>query len=101
LLAVFTTVATHDEAKALAASLVERRLVACAQISQVESVYRWQGVLQQEGEWRLMLKTTSARYEQVEAAIRERHAYELPAIYAMPVENAFERYAAWVRGETT
>ena len=70
LLAVFTTISTREDARRIAQALVERGLVACAQLSDIESVYRWDGTTQQEPEVRLMLKTTAARYEAVEAALR-------------------------------
>ncbi len=97
LLAVFTTVGTREQAQAIAAALVERRLVACAQISAIESVYAWEGALQREPECRLLLKTTREAYAAVEAALRELHPYELPAIFAVAVEHAYAPYAAWVR----
>jgi periplasmic divalent cation tolerance protein len=96
--AVITTVGSRDQARAIARTLVERGLVACAQISEIESLYRWDGALQDEPEWRLLLKTVAARYDAVEAAIRALHPYALPAIYALPVERAFAPYAEWVRG---
>ena len=96
LLAVYTTVATADEARRIARALVERRLVACAQVGAIESLYVWEGATRHEPEFRLMLKTTDTRYAAVEAAIRELHSYELPAIHAVALEHAYEPYAAWV-----
>ena len=96
LIAVFTTVATRDEARRLAEVLVERRLAACAQISEIESFYSWKGAVQNQQEWRILFKTTAERYAAVEAAIRELHGYELPAIHAVAIEQAFPPYAAWV-----
>src|SRR5688572_27909624 len=83
-IAVVTTVATLADAQRLARALVERRLAACAQVSQIESVYRWQGALQQEPEYRVLFKTLEARYVEVEAALRSMHPYQLPAIHALP-----------------
>jgi periplasmic divalent cation tolerance protein len=97
LLAVHTTVATLEDAHAIARALVERRLAACAQIEPIESVYVWKDEVQQEREFRLLVKTTAARYDAVEAAIRALHPYELPAIYAVETERAFGPYAAWVQ----
>jgi periplasmic divalent cation tolerance protein len=98
-IAVFTTVATREQARTLAEQLVERRLVACAQISEIESYYRWQGAVQHEPECRLLLKTTAAAYAAVEDAIRELHPYDLPAIHAVAFEQAFAPYADWVERE--
>ena len=100
LLAVYTTVGRREDAQRLARALVERRLAACAQISEIESFYVWEGALQREGEFRLLLKTTEERYPAVEAALRELHPYELPAIHAVAVRQAFAPYAAWVEEGT-
>jgi len=100
LIAVFTTVGTREDARRIAQTLVEHGLVACAQLSDIESIYRWDGALQQEPEVRLMLKTTKDRYEGLEAAIRALHPYNLPSIFALPVSAASVDYADWVRQNT-
>ena len=99
-LLVCTTVATRDDARHLAQALVERRLVACAQIGEIESVYRWDGAVQQGPEWRLLLKTVPARYEAVAAAIHELHPYALPALHAVRCEQVDAAYAAWIETES-
>lgn len=96
LIAVYTTVGSQDDARKLANALVERKLVACAQISAIESFYSWQGAVQNDQEFRILLKTTEARYHAVEATIRELHTYELPAIHTVAFEHADERYATWI-----
>lgn len=84
----------------MAHAMVERRLAACAQITPIESVYRWQGRVEQAGEFRLLFKTRAALYAELEAAIRAMHPYELPAIHAVPTVQAFGPYADWVAGST-
>lgn len=100
LLLVITTVSSEEDARRIASHLVEQRLVACAQISPVESIYRWKDVLQQETEWRLVLKTTDAAYNALEAELIKVHPYELQAIYSVPVAHALDAYAEWVYKET-
>jgi periplasmic divalent cation tolerance protein len=95
-IAVVTTVASREDARRLAHTLVERKLAACAQISEIESVYRWKGAVQQEPELRILFKTTDERYALVESTIRELHPYELPAIHAFAFEHVYAAYAAWV-----
>lgn len=101
LLAVYTTVGSANEAQAMARTLVERQLAACAQISQIDSVYTWQGLVQQSPEFRILFKTTSDQYPALEAAIRALHSYELPAIYAVAFAQAYEPFAAWVQSCAT
>lgn len=95
-IAVVTTVGSREAAQRLARALVERELAACAQISEIESVYHWEGAVRQEPEFRLLVKTTAERYAEVEAALLELHPYELPAIYALALEPVYPPYAAWV-----
>ena len=95
-IAVVTTVANREDAHRLAHTLVERKLAACAQISEIESIYRWQGEVQQSAELRVLFKTTDERYELVESTIRELHPYELPAIHAFAFEHVYPAYAEWI-----
>jgi periplasmic divalent cation tolerance protein len=99
-LLVVTTLATREQALALGREMVERRLAACAQVSAIDSVYRWQGEVAQDAEFRLLLKTQPARYAALEAALRERHPYALPAIHAIATVQADTAYAAWVQDST-
>lgn len=96
LIAVYTTVAGHEEARRMARAVVERKLAACAQISEIESFYTWRGAMQNEAEWRILFKTRTEQFAAVEAAIRELHSYELPAIHAVAIENVSALYADWI-----
>lgn len=99
-LAVITTVANQAEAQSMARAIVDRRLAACAQISEIESFYTWNGALQNEKEFRVLFKTTGERYQAVENAIRELHSYELPAIHAVPFERIYAPDAEWIDANT-
>jgi uncharacterized protein involved in tolerance to divalent cations len=97
-LVVFTTCATPEAAKRLAAELVEQRLAACVNtLSGISSTYRWQGAVQQEQECLLVIKTTEARFAALEQAILERSSYELPEVLAIPVHAGSARYLDWLR----
>ncbi len=98
-LVVVTTVGSADDARRIARSLVERGLAACVQIGAIESLYVWDGALQDEAEWRLTVKTTQARYDAVESAIVDLHPYQLPAIHALPIERIHAPYADWVEAQ--
>ena len=100
LLAVHTTVAHEADARRLADQAVHQRLAACVQIERIESVYEWQGAVQHEAEWRLLLKTTDARANALMAWLQAGHPYELPAIYSTEVRDATPTYAQWVVAQT-
>jgi periplasmic divalent cation tolerance protein len=99
LLLALTTVATPAQAQVLARHLIDARLAACVQLQAIESLYRWDGAVQHEPEWRLLIKTTEATWPALQAAVLAQHPYDTPALLAWPAERASEAFAAWVQGE--
>ncbi|AFY47684.1 uncharacterized protein involved in tolerance to divalent cations [Nostoc sp. PCC 7524] len=95
-IAVVTTIGSLAEAQRIAHALVEQKLAACAQISEIESFYVWNDAIQNEKEFRILFKTTDANYQAVEDAIRKLHSYELPAIHAFALKHIYAPYAAWI-----
>ncbi len=101
MLLVLTNLPDRASAEQLADALVRARVAACVSIlAPCRSVYRWQGALQRDEEYPVLIKTTVARYAELEAAIRKRHPYELPEIVAVPVERGLPGYLDWVEEET-
>jgi periplasmic divalent cation tolerance protein len=100
-LLVLTNLPDRAAAERLAGALVDKRVAACVNIlAPCRSVYRWQGKLQQDEEYPLLIKTTGERYPALQEAIREAHPYELPEIIAVPIERGLPAYLAWVQSET-
>ena len=93
---VFTTTDNLEEARKLAKTLVEQKLAACAQISEIESFYTWENDVQNGQEFRIMFKTTKDKYKDMERAILKIHSYDLPAIYAVDVDALHKPYGDWV-----
>ena len=78
---ILTNTGSPEEARRIANALVERRLAACVNIvPQIESVYRWQGKVETAPEWMLVIKTQKSSFQQVSAAIKELHSYDLPSV---------------------
>jgi periplasmic divalent cation tolerance protein len=48
----------------------------------------------------VVIKARGARYDELEAAIRALHPYELPEVVAVPVVRGFSDYLDWVAEET-
>ncbi len=97
ILQVLTTVARSEDAQRLAQQLVQRRLAACVQIeSAIRSVYRWEGQLQDDTEYRLTAKTTRPRFAALCACLEDIHPYDVPEIIATPVVCGGAAYLNWV-----
>ncbi|HHJ17744.1 MAG TPA: divalent-cation tolerance protein CutA [Gammaproteobacteria bacterium] len=94
---VFCTAPDPETGQRIADHLVEYRLAACVNmLPGVKSVYRWKGELCTDSEILLMIKSGTADYASLEAAIRELHPYELPEIIAVPLSNGLPKYLEWV-----
>jgi periplasmic divalent cation tolerance protein len=101
-LLVLTNLPDRASAERLADALLGGHLAACVNIlAPCRSVYRWQGAVQHDEEHPLLIKTTEARYAELEQAIRAAHPYELPEIIAVPIGRGLPAYLDWVAGETT
>lgn len=96
-LLVLTTCGSVEEAENLARGLVEEHLAACVNVvPRVLSTYRWQGRVEHGEESLLVIKTTAARYADVERAIGERSSYELPEVLAIRAETGSAAYLDWI-----
>lgn len=96
-LLVLTTLPDQDSAAKLARQVVEAHLAACVNIlAPCRSVYQWQGGLQEDEEFPLIIKTTAERYADLEALLRAQHPYELPEIVALRAEGGLPAYLDWV-----
>jgi periplasmic divalent cation tolerance protein len=101
-IAVITNLPDSTSAFNLARHIVQLRLAACANVlAPVTSIYRWQGREEQASEVPVLIKTSAARYPELEAEIRKRHPYEVPEIIAWPIVHGWPAYLQWVEDEST
>lgn len=100
-LMLITTTDSREEADKLAASVINARLAACAQVDgPISSVYWWEGEATSDQEWRLMFKTSAERYEDLEEHIKANHSYDVPEIVATPLTRGSAEYLGWVTRES-
>src|SRR5574341_1216098 len=94
---VFVTVGSSAEGERLACALVEERLAACVnRIAAVQSVYRWQGKVEQSAEELLVIKTRADLFAALEKKVRELHSYAVPEVIALPIMKGSESYLRWL-----
>lgn len=88
-------------ARYIANLVLEERLVACVNILPgVQSIYRWNGKVEEATEVTLLMKTTQTAYPSLEAAIKAAHPYDVPEIIALPIVTGLSEYLMWVATET-
>ena len=87
----------RETARAVAAALLDARLVACANIyPEIESHFVWQGERQVETEVPLALKSRADLVPAIEAAVRRHHPYDVPPLVAQHLDFAHGPFAEWV-----
>lgn len=98
---LLTTVPVELDVEALVRPLIEAGLAACVSVlPPMRSIYRWQGAIETADERQLIVKTTRSRLAEVQAALFERHPYEVPESLVVPVIDGGEAYLRWLRTET-
>jgi periplasmic divalent cation tolerance protein len=98
---VYTTWPSLAEAEQAGRVLVERRLCACVNILPgMVSYYWWQDAIERGEEVVMIIKTRAALAEDVRGAVKDLHAYTVPAVLVVPVEGGDPDYLAWILDET-
>jgi periplasmic divalent cation tolerance protein len=93
---MMATAGDRAEAEKLARLLIERKLAACVQLLPIDSVYRWNGRIEQGSEQLMLIKTRSALVERAVAALKAAHSYEVPEIVALPIVAGLPAYLKWI-----
>ncbi|CAK9014868.1 UPF0502 protein RB6530 [Durusdinium trenchii] len=98
---VYMTASDRDEALKLARVVVEEQLVACANIhSEVTSVYRWEGKVEESPEAVVSMKTRSVLVPQVIERLSALHSYDCPCVVSWPLSAGHGPYLNWLRDQT-
>lgn len=96
------TIDDIDKAVQMAKTLVNKRLVACVNVmSEIRSIYSWQGRVCDEKEWLMIMKTRRELFPELQAAVKELHPYDVPEIISLPIDQGLPEYLRWVDESTS
>ena len=94
---VFTTLETKQQAEELANQIVQAKLAACVQIvGPITSVYRWQGQVEQNDEFRCEIKTNERQLSRLVQLIEASHPYDVPEIVSLTLASESAAYSDWM-----
>jgi periplasmic divalent cation tolerance protein len=96
---IYIPCGSEDEARSISRALIERGLVACANIYPSRSIYRWKGEWADEVEHVVFAKTTADLAAEAAEAAEQLHSYEIPCVIVLVPTSANEAYVAWVTNE--
>ena len=98
---VLATVPDLEVGRQLARTLLDERLIACANVVPgVTSLYRWQGRVHEDAECLVVMKTRTELVPRLVERVPALHPYELPEVLALRVMDGLPAYCRWVMDET-
>ena len=99
---VLTTLPVDADGPAFAHALVDTRLAACVNLlAPMESVYRWEGEIEQESERQVVIKTSRDCVAALWDRVRELHPYDVPEFLVLPIVDGSDAYLRWVADSTS
>jgi periplasmic divalent cation tolerance protein len=94
---VLVTTKNREEAEKISQTLLQERLIACANIvSPVASSFLWQGKINCAEECMVVMKTRRSLFSELVLCVRALHSYEVPEVLALPIVEGSEAYLSWL-----
>ncbi|MEW6069058.1 MAG: divalent-cation tolerance protein CutA [Candidatus Thermoplasmatota archaeon] len=93
---VYVTTKKKSEAQSIAKHLITEKLVACANIFKINSIYRWKGKIENTDEYAMILKTRTENLDSVIKEIKRRHSYEVPCIISFTINKGNKEFLDWI-----
>ncbi len=99
---IYSVFGSSIEAKQVAKTLIEEKLIACANhFAPAVSQYVWEGELCEEQEYPVLLKTVESLTKPAMARLKALHSYDTPAILSWSADDSDPAYAKWLSGQIT
>ncbi len=98
---LYITASSMNEAKTIVDALMEEKLIACANMFPIHSVYRWKGKIEKDEEVAIIAKTRASLVQKAIERVKELHSYEVPCVVEYSIANGDLDYLDWIQKETT
>jgi len=93
---VLVTAASKKKAENIAQRLLKERLIACANIGPVSSLFHWSGKTERAEEYLILMKSRKDLFEKLAETVKAMHSYEVPEILALPIVESSKAYLDWL-----
>ncbi|MBP8974771.1 MAG: divalent-cation tolerance protein CutA [Anaerolineae bacterium] len=100
-LVVLVTAESEAQARRIARRLLQNKLAACVNFVPIESMFLWQGAIQEEEEVLMIIKTRTETFDELMSAVKVTHSYDTPEIIGLPVAIGSRPYLKWIDDEVT
>jgi periplasmic divalent cation tolerance protein len=97
---LYIPTSSETEAKNIASTLLKEKLIACANFFPINSMYEWQGKIEKDNEYVLIVKTQKSLAQQVTKHIKTLHSYDTPCVLTIDC-TANKDFYNWLAKQTT
>lgn len=94
---VLCTFPDQEIARTISKNIITNNLAACVNlIPSVESIYRWEGKIEQSSEVLAIFKVSAIAFDGLEMELLEKHPYDTPEIVSITPDQVSKGYLEWV-----
>ena len=94
---VYVTCKNLTEAKYISSHLLESKLIACANLFPVKSMFWWKGELAEEDEYVIIMKTVKKNFDKIRNEVLKTHSNDVPCIVSYEMKEGHGDYLEWIR----
>ncbi|GBD34818.1 Divalent-cation tolerance protein CutA [bacterium HR35] len=94
---IYITNPNKKTALKITTELLKQKLIGCANIFSIDSLYSWQGKIVKDKEYVLIAKTLDKNYEKVKKLVEKIHPYSVPCILKIKINDVNEKYLKWLK----
>lgn len=98
---IYATFPSRELAEKTVRTLLEEQLVAGANMIQAESLFRWQGKIEQRSEWAVFFQAERNFYKRIESRIKQLHSDTVPQIVMWKMKDGYPPFLKWIIDETS
>jgi periplasmic divalent cation tolerance protein len=98
-ISVYITCKDEEEAEKIAKHLLDEKLIVCANMFPIKSLYWWKGKIEKEAEFAIIAKTKKEKFDKIKEQVKKVHSYEIPCIESWDIDDAHEPYLKWLEEE--
>ena len=94
---ILCTINEIESARKISKTLVSEKLAACVNIiPNLTSIYTWNGQIEEDSEYLMLIKTKQTLFDKVKTRITELHPYETCEVISIKIDNGSKPYLDWI-----
>jgi periplasmic divalent cation tolerance protein len=98
---ILSTFPSEQLVAEVAKHVVNAKLCACVNFTQIRSIYSWDGKIEDHYEFLALFKATSKSAKKLKDEIARLHPYKVPEIVELKMSDVSNSYLSWLAAEST